>query len=73
MGQWYVDITAQFEFIFERFTYCVEWTKIHGVIIAGHMISFFDLAIGVFCVYLLSLFIPIFDDDPIDEKEREEW
>ena len=69
----YYDITHQFQFIFDRFLWAVEWSKLHGVMIGTNLISFFDLAIGVFCIWLLTLFIPIFDDAPITDDDKEGW
>lgn len=64
----FINITAPFEYIWDCFLWVVEWTKTHGVTVGVHTISWYEIAIGVALILIVTEFILIFGEGEPDDE-----
>ena len=64
----FINITAPFEFIWDRFLWIVAWSKTHGIIVGLHTISWYEIAIGVGLLWIVTEFILIFGEGEPDDE-----
>lgn len=63
-----INITGPFEFIWDCFLWVVDWTKTHGIIVGAYTITWYEIAIGVALILIVTEFILIFGEGEPDDE-----
>ena len=62
-----INISTPFEFIWDEFLWVVQWTKSHGIAVGTHTISWYEIAIAVALICIVTEYILIFGGESDDE------